>query len=785
MTALLRQSDKPSGEAGNFLQALFAAKPAEMWILIWTLRDKRSAWFIDVDAAAQYVRAHAGQDLYVGAGLAARDYGPHHRCPADQTAAIVGLWADIDIAGPAHRKPNLPPNEGAVRELLADCGPAPTLIVHSGHGLQAWWLFHEIWAFDDTAERQKAASLAKRWNDTLRAHARLRGWDVDATGDLARVLRVPGTTNTKIADDPRQVRLLREFCAMRYNPSDFDDWLIDDHPAGGAAAMRAISIDTLMVNPDAEPPFDKLDALWTAEPRFYQSWRRKRPDMQDQSASAYDMSLASFAVSAGWTDQEITDLLVAHRVKHGDDLKRPGYYQLTIGKARQSKAIGGDDQAGASPILVIDAQSNGEASGIHRPLILPEWPEPPGPAAFTGLAGRVLDLISPFTEADPIALLAHFLAAFGNVIDAGPHAQVGATRHSARENFILVGRTSKARKGESWSPIQRLFQGCDRGWALDGVKSGLSSGEGLIWSVRDPIEKKEPVKEKGRYTGEYVEVVVDPGVPDKRLLVLEPEFGRVLRVMTRQANTLSAVIRQAWDTGDLRIMTKVNAAKATGAHISIIGHVTAEELTREIADTETVNGFANRFMWLAVRRSKELPEPAAFESQPIADLTDELIKLVYWTRGIGRLERDDEARELWADVYSDLSGEQPGLAGAILARAEAHVLRLSVLYALLDRSSTVRVEHLQSALELWGYADRSVRFIFGDLTGNPVADTILQALRQNGEMTRTQLSDLFGRHESSARIAQALQHLLTTGKARSHTRETGGRPVEIWVAAQQ
>ncbi|MCI0825302.1 MAG: hypothetical protein J4N90_11165, partial [Chloroflexi bacterium] len=94
----------------------------------------------------------------------------------------------------------------------------------------------------------------------------------------------------------------------------------------------------------------------------------------------------------------------------------------------------------------------------------------------------------------------------------------------------------------------------------------MSSGEGLIWAVRDPIEKTDPVKEKGRHTGAYETTIIDQGVTDKRLLVYEPEFASVLRVMSRDSNTLSTQIRQAWDSGTLRTMTKNNPAVATGAH---------------------------------------------------------------------------------------------------------------------------------------------------------------------------------------------------------------------------
>lgn len=188
----------------DFLEALFGAKPSRLYILLWTPKKKRSWWFRDVGEARAHVRNCMATDCYVGVGLSPRDYGPKNRCPATEIAGIVGLWADLDIIHPCHSKANLPPDEGAALSII-DGLPAPTLIVHTGHGLQPWWLFREPWIFDDAAERQQAAEMSRRWQDTLRARARRQGWDVDSTADLARLLRVPGTTNTKA--DPVEVRL--------------------------------------------------------------------------------------------------------------------------------------------------------------------------------------------------------------------------------------------------------------------------------------------------------------------------------------------------------------------------------------------------------------------------------------------------------------------------------------------------------------------------------------------------------------------------------------------------
>ena len=177
------------------------------------------------------------------------------------------------------------------------------------------------------------------------------------------------------------------------------------------------------------------------------------------------------------------------------------------------------------------------------------------------------------------------------------------SRESKRRSRRRNGKPQGSAKDDTFFVIRKL----DSEWFDKGIQSGLSSGEGLIWAVRDQIEEQQPIKEKGRVV-DYQMVVTDPGVKDKRLLLVEPEFGSTLRVLEREGNTLSAQIRQAWDSGNIRVLTKNKAARATDAHISILGHVTREELLKYLNQTEQCNGFANRILWVAVRRSKFLPD---------------------------------------------------------------------------------------------------------------------------------------------------------------------------------
>jgi hypothetical protein len=307
------------------------------------------------------------------------------------------------------------------------------------------------------------------------------------------------------------------------------------------------------------------------------------------------------------------------------------------------------------------------------------WPDPPAPEAYYGLAGDVVRVLEPQTESDPIALLAQFLLAFGNAIGRQAHFRVEGDRHYLNLFAVAVGDTAKGRKGTSWGRVRALFEMADSEWTDKRIMGGLSSGEGLIWNVRDPIMARDKIKERGRITA-MQEYEADPGESDKRLLVYEPEFAVVLRQIERQGNTLSAIIRQAWETGNLRTLVKNSPAKATGAHVSVIGHITADELRRYLSNTEAASGFANRFLWLCVRRSKCLPDGG--DLVDLQGFANDLRKAIAFASAVGEITRDADAKAIWHREYKRLSEGKPGLAGALLARAEAQTMRLACVYAL-------------------------------------------------------------------------------------------------------
>lgn len=406
-----------------------------------------------------------------------------------------------------------------------------------------------------------------------------------------------------------------------------------------------------------------------------------------------------------------------------------------------------------------------------------QWPSRMAPEAYHGLAGDIVRAIDPHSEADPAAILTQTLISFGNAIGRTAHFRAEGDYHYLNNFVVLVGPTAKGRKGSSWGQTKRILEIADPTW-MQRCTSGLSSGEGLMWHVRDP--RKGSGRDKAH----------DPGVSDKRLLAYEPEFALVLKQIERQGNSLSAILRQVWDCqqriSSLTTGRKEEPVVATGAHISMIGHITADELRRYLSNTETANGFGNRIIWVCTRRSKSLPDGSNIPTKTIEELGRRMEEAIRFGRKIGELKRNEEAREIWHAVYENLSEGKPGLTGSMLARAEAHTMRFACIYALLDKSQEIRAEHLTAALALWDYCEQSVRYIFGDSTGDGVADEILRLLRVDGKrgVTRTEIINHFGRNESAARINRALANLAAFKLAYAEMdAATNGRPAERWFAA--
>ena len=401
----------------------------------------------------------------------------------------------------------------------------------------------------------------------------------------------------------------------------------------------------------------------------------------------------------------------------------------------------------------------------------PPKPPPPtaspnpilGDAALYGVAGLAVCGLAPHSEAHPAAILLQLLAAFGNAVGPAPHCMVDATRHGLNLFVVLVGESSKARKGTSWNQIRRLFTEVDRPWVAERVTTARLTPAALIYSLRD----QQPAT-------------------DRRLLALSEEFAPVLHSLRRAKGHLSPLLRCAWDSGDLRSLDGRGPIQATRTHISLIAHITQRELAENLHPTEAHNGFANRCLWTGVQRSQCLPEGGTLDAHELSAIAAELRRALDWVGGAStiRLVRDDEARALWHECYPALSQVRPGLYGAATSRAEAQVLRLSAIYAVLDCSPIIGLPHLQAALAVWDYCSASASLFFGTSTGDHTADRILEAINAStdGLLSRKQISALFRGHLSSNRIEAALEQLISLGAIHQSSQPSGGRPSTLWSA---
>jgi hypothetical protein len=396
---------------------------------------------------------------------------------------------------------------------------------------------------------------------------------------------------------------------------------------------------------------------------------------------------------------------------------------------------------------------------------------------FYGLAGDFVRLVEPHTESDNMSLLSQFLTYFGNIVGRCVYYRVEGDRHYTNLFCLLVGNTASGRKGTSFGRVKEVFKNIDEKHQNDSLTSGLASGEGLLYQVRDSVVKTK----RGKV------VVEDVGVSDKRLLVVEGEFAQVLKKQGMESSTLSTTIRNLWDTGTTRSLTKNSPLRTTDAHVSIIGHITQTELLSILNEVESANGYANRFLFFVVKRSKLLPFGSEVPKVELGALQDRISSAIQFAKTKGVINFSIDASEIWSANYERLETSRTGYIAKITQRASPYVLRLSLIFAVLDESPVIEAAHLNAALAVWQYSEDSARFIFGNKLDNPIAERILTAMRETAEskLERTEIRDLFNRHANKAQIDAALQYLLEANLVKLEKTTTGGRSKETWIACDK
>ncbi|MET1011991.1 MAG: hypothetical protein ABWY83_06395 [Actinomycetota bacterium] len=395
------------------------------------------------------------------------------------------------------------------------------------------------------------------------------------------------------------------------------------------------------------------------------------------------------------------------------------------------------------------------------------WPVlPEEEAAFSGLTGEFVRSFVLSSEADPFALAGTFLTLAGNRFGPRAHAKVGAGAHPGRLFFVAVGETSVARKGVSFAETSSVYEAALPGWYEGYVFKGFGSGEALIARVAERMN-----------TGQgNVEAIHDP-----RVVVHESEFSSLLRVASRDGSILSGIVRDAWDGISLQNNVKRERIVAPPGHmVSLVAHVTADELRREMTRTDIANGFANRFLFAKVRRTRRIAHPETVDPTEVAAKLKEVIARA---AGVGEMRFTQVGADTWTLAYEaleDAADSSAGLVAPLLARGSAQTLRLAVVYALLDGSSLITAEHIESALAFWFRCSRGIQDIFGDATGNPIADRIAAAIDVSEDgLSREEVSAVLGRNRSKPQIDAAIDVLVASGRYVQEQRSTGGRPAAV------
>jgi hypothetical protein len=385
-----------------------------------------------------------------------------------------------------------------------------------------------------------------------------------------------------------------------------------------------------------------------------------------------------------------------------------------------------------------------------EPPILPQM-------ALFGIAGGIIKKIEPHTETHPGSLLVQMLVGFGNLVGRGPYFVTERDRQHANLFAVIVGDSSRGRKGTSWGHVRHILSQVEQSWVDSRIMSGLASGEGVIAELAD---------EDGAATN------------DKRLLLVEGEFAQVLKVAERSGNTISAILRNAWDTGSLRNMSKGAPLRATGCHISMIGHITRTELSRLLTENDAANGFGNRILWTHSSRSKFLPDGGEIDNVDFTQEIAGLAQALRLARTRGEMKRTKEARDYWHSIYEGLCEELPGRVGSLTSRAEAQVVRLALIYSLMDGGEVIALDHLQAAEALWHYCRDSAKWAFMEGRFSKEAHKLFAGLDIAGSkgLTRSQIiSSVFTNNIASTALDGALREIANFVQVETN-QATGGAP---------
>lgn len=418
------------------------------------------------------------------------------------------------------------------------------------------------------------------------------------------------------------------------------------------------------------------------------------------------------------------------------------------------------------------------APSLHVAAPTPEfdWPDAP---VWDGTLGQINKLIDPFTESDPVALFMELLTMFGCAMNTAPHFNIMKSKQRGNLHICIVGKTADGRKGTAHDIAVELFKQVNPEFVEKRMPSSMSTGEGLIHFIRDPVLGKD-------------EKVVDEGVIDKRVCVVDTEFAATTLVnVQRTGNNLAGILRQAWDNPPaLHIVTKHFSESATNPHVSVIGHATPRELMANLRATDIAAGTANRILWFMVKKSKELPTPELNipqEVQPLLFRLRQALMQVHEGK-YQEIRLSDEAKKTWAAIREEVrvGDDEDGQIVHFLNRAMPQIARMALILAIIDMKKEIEPPHLEQAAGLFHYARKSVEFFLQSsgvyLTGDEIKlFNLLEELEEGEGLSRREIERALGWSGRTAR--EVATSLAKKGMAREYSEPArggrGGKPRRV------
>ena len=398
-------------------------------------------------------------------------------------------------------------------------------------------------------------------------------------------------------------------------------------------------------------------------------------------------------------------------------------------------------------------------------------PPPLDPTAYRGLLGDAVQAIAPHTEAHPAGLLVSMLVGAGVLLGRGPHVALGpGQRHGANLFALLVGPSGRGRKGVAVHAVEALLTFLDPTFTPH-VMGGLSSAEGLVHAVRDAA----PATGKGEE---------DPGVPDKRVWIIEDELGAALKRMKGEGNTLNMTLRNAWDGRSLQTITKRQPQRATDPHLGIVGCITPAELHLLADDGDLLNGFLNRFLFAYVERVRVLPHGGADVRDVLGPIAGPLRAALRTGMGLGALGWTTAGRARWEALYAELTdGTGDGRLGELTQRGAPLVLRLATVYAVADGRAALDAGDLDAARAVWRYSVASTVRALGDRLLSAGARKLLAAITAKGAagLARSAWRDALGSNAYAAAVLDGFGAELAAAElAHATTEPTATKPRNVW-----